>query len=107
LKSALNCYRAIPDLNAALELLPQISDGHPAGDALIWMSKLQKLVGERPDKFLKNTTSAEKKMLEKMLEQALGATRRKPAAKKAPAEKVTTKAATRPRAKPENPDEYF
>jgi hypothetical protein len=107
LKLALSCYRAIPDLEAALGLLPQIAESHPAADSLAWMSKLQKLVAERPDKFTKTVTAAEKKLLEETLERALGVQRRKPAPakKRAPVvkvteeapEKISTKAATRPR----------
>jgi hypothetical protein len=113
LKAALTCFRTIPDLAAALELLPRISDGHPAGDSLQWMAKIQKLIAERPDKFTKVTTPAERKLLEDMLERALGVTKRKPAApgaKRAPAvrktvPKASTKAATRPRPRRPGPDE--
>jgi hypothetical protein len=121
LKSALNCYRSIPDLAAALELLPELGDSHPAGDTLQWMAKIQKLVAERPDKFTKLVTPAEKKLLEETLERALGVARRKPvaAAKKAPARKPaprpepppeakeSTKAATRPKPKGVRPEELF
>ncbi len=105
LKAALNCYRAIPDLDSALQLLPAISDGHPAADSLQWMAKMQKLIAERPEKFTKLVTPAEKKMLEEMLERGLGVTRRKPvpraqsATKRAPAARkagpATRKAATK------------
>jgi hypothetical protein len=120
LKSTLNCYRTIPDLEAALQLLPELGDGHPAGDSLHWIARMQKLVAERPDKFTKLVTPAEKKLLEDMLERALGVTRRKPVAavKKAPAArkpgptkeppaeaKESTKAATRPKPKGLVPDE--
>jgi len=107
------CYRAIPDLQAALALLPELGDSHPAGESLQWIAKLQKLIEERPDKFTKVVTPAEKKMLEGMLERGLGVTRRKvvpgtgkrPAASRKAAPKVSTKppaklstkAATRPR----------
>jgi hypothetical protein len=73
-KSALQCYRAIPDLEAALGLLREIGE-HPAGTSLEWMSKLRALVAERPDKFTKMVTPAEKKLLEEMLEEALGVKR--------------------------------
>jgi hypothetical protein len=107
LKAALGCYRAIPDMPAALELLTHIAESHPAADSLVWISKLQKLVAERPEKFTKMVTPAEKKMLEETLERALGVQRRKASAPKKRAtavkvteetpEKISTKAATRPR----------
>ena len=85
-KDALNCYRSIPDLEAALKLLPQIED-HPAVESLRWMAEMQQLVGKRPEKFTKLMTPAEKKLLEEMLERALGVARKKPAPRKAPAKK--------------------
>jgi len=86
-KEALNCYRSIPDLDAALKLVGQIGD-HPAADSLAWIAKMQKLVAERPEKFTKMTTAAEKKMLEELLERSLGVQRRKPAPRKATAKKA-------------------
>jgi hypothetical protein len=86
-KEALNCYRLVPDLAAALKIAAEI--GHPAADSLQWMSKLRDLVAERPEKFTKTVTPAEKKALEELLEQALGVVRRKPAARKAVAKKGT------------------
>jgi hypothetical protein len=85
-KEALACYRAAPDLDAALKLLGEIGD-HPAAASLEWMSKLRRLVSERPEKFTKLVTAAEKKLLEDLLEEALGVTRRKPAARKAASKK--------------------
>jgi hypothetical protein len=77
-KEALNCYRSIPDLPAALNMVKEMPD-HPAAPSLEWMARLQSLANERPDKFTKFTTPAEKKYLEQLLEQALGVKRRKPA----------------------------
>jgi len=77
LKEALNCYRSIPDLDAALKLVREIGE-HPAAGSLQWISRLQELVVERPEKFTKVVTPAEKKLLEDLLERALGVTRRKP-----------------------------
>ena len=79
-KEALNCYRAIPDLDAALESI-KANGEHPAAESLEWISRLRQLVAERPEKFTKLVTPAEKKMLEEMLERALGVTRKKPAVK--------------------------
>lgn len=81
LKEALACYRAAPDLDAALKLLGEIGE-HPAAASLEWMSKLRQLVSERPEKFTKLVTAAEKKTLENLLEEALGVARRKPAPRK-------------------------
>ncbi len=104
LKSALNCYRTIPDLAAALQLLPELGDDHPATATLQWMARMQKLVAERPEKFTKTVTQAEKKLLEEMLERSLGVQRKKPAprkvAAKAPAKAAAKKAAPKPAAKP-------
>jgi hypothetical protein len=86
-KEALNCYRSIPDLENALKLVGEIGD-HPAADSLAWIARMQKLVAERPEKFTKLTTAAEKKMLEEMLERSLGVTRRKPAPRKTAAKKT-------------------
>ncbi len=77
LKEALTCYRSIPDLEAALKLLGDIGE-HPAAESLQWISRLQQLVAERPEKFTKAVTPAEKKLLEELLERALGVNRRKP-----------------------------
>jgi hypothetical protein len=97
LKDALNCYRLIPNFEAALKLVGEIGD-HPAAESLQWIAKLQALVNERPDKFTKVVTAAEKKLLQDLLERSLGVTRRKPAPKKAAAKKPEVKkAAAAPR----------
>ena len=80
LKNALKCYRAIPDFAAALDTVRQMGD-HPAAPSLEWLAKVQALVAERPDKFTRIVTEPEKRLLEDMLEQALGVKRRKPAPK--------------------------
>lgn len=86
LKEALRCYRSIPDFQASLDLVREIGD-HPAGESLEWIARLEKLVAERPDKFTKLVTAAEKKILEDLLERSLGVARKKPAAAKKPAQK--------------------
>jgi hypothetical protein len=90
LKEALQCFRSIPDLEAPLKLLPELGD-HPAAESLEWISKLQKLVSQRPEKFTRVVTPAEKKALEELLERSLGVTRKKPAQKKAAARKRVPK----------------
>ncbi len=100
LKEALNCYRSIPDLETALKLVDQIG-AHPAAESLQWISRLRQLVEQRPEKFTKLVTAAEKKMLEEFLERALGVTRRKPdplksKSKKAPAPPKRTRKKTPP-----------
>lgn len=82
LKEALLCYRTIPDLNEALKLVGQIGE-HPAAESLQWIAKLQRLVAERPEKFTKTVTPAEKKLLQELLEKALGVSRLKAAPRKA------------------------
>jgi hypothetical protein len=86
-KEALNCYRSIPDFEAALKLVREIGD-HPAAESLEWLSKMQQLVAERPDKFTKIVTPAEKKLLQEVLERGLGVSRRKPAQPKPAAKKA-------------------
>jgi len=98
LREALNCYRSVPDPEAALNLLREMGD-HPATQSLEWISRLQALVAERPEKFTKVVTPAEKKLLEELLERSLGVKRRKPAPRaRAPARPkptaTETKAAT-------------
>jgi hypothetical protein len=96
LKDALNCYRSIPDLEAALKLVREIGD-HPAGESLEWIAKLQALIAERPEKFTKVVTPAEKKILEGLLERSLGVTRRKAALPKAGAKKTPVSRKRAPR----------
>jgi len=91
----LSCYRSIPDLEAALKLVSQVAD-HPAAESLQWISRLQQLVAERPEKFTKVVTTAEKKALEELLERSLGVARKKPAPRKT-AVKTTAKKAPAPR----------
>ena len=89
LKEALTCYRSIPDLEASLKLLGEIGE-HPAAESLQWISRLQQLVAERPEKFTKVVTSAEKKLLEELLERALGVSRRKPVPRSTAKKKAST-----------------
>jgi hypothetical protein len=49
---------------------------------------LQQLVAERPDKFTKIVTPAEKKLLQDVLERGLGVSRRKPAQPKTSVKKA-------------------
>ncbi len=81
---ALRCYRSIPDFDKALELAGRMEKS-PATATLQWLDKMRRTAEERPAEFNKVILPAEKKHLEQILETALGATRRKPAAKKAPA----------------------
>ena len=102
-KEALNCYRSIPDLEAALRLVGEIGD-HPAAETLEWISKLQQLVAQRPEKFTKVVTAAEKKLLQEVLERGLGVSRRKPAQRKPTAKKAPV---PRKRAPTKKEKEYF
>lgn len=86
-KDAFNCYRAIPDLDAAIGLLQQIGN-HPAAESLEWIVRLRRLIAERPEKFTKLVTPAEKKLLEELLERSLGVSRRKAAPVKPPRKKA-------------------
>ncbi len=75
---ALQCYRSAPDVEQALKVLKEVGE-HPAAESLKWMARLQNLVAERPEKFTRMTTPAEKQMLQDLLEKALGVTRKKAA----------------------------
>jgi tetratricopeptide (TPR) repeat protein len=81
-EKALKCYRSVPDFAAALALVRKM-EGHAARGSLEWLSELDTLLARRPDNFNRTMIPAEKKLLEGMLEQALGVQRKKPAAKKA------------------------
>ena len=85
-KEALNAFRSVPDVESALKLALEI--GHPSADSLQWISRMRGLVAERPDKFTKSVTPAEKKALEQLLEEALGVVRKKPAPRKAAPKKA-------------------
>jgi hypothetical protein len=96
-KDALRCYRSIPDFDKALHLARKMGDSNPAAATLEWLDRMRQLAEERPSDFSKVILPSEKKYLEGILETALGATRRKPAAKKAAAPRK--KAAPRATAK--------
>jgi hypothetical protein len=102
MKEALRCYRSIPDLHAALETVREIGN-HPAAESLEWIARLEKVIAERPDKFNRAILPAEKKLLESLLEQSLGVTRKKPAVKKAAAKKAAPKKAAPKKAAPKKP----
>ena len=93
LKEALNCYRSVPDLQSALTLLREIGD-HPAAPSLEWMSRLQSVIAERPEKFAKVVTAAEKRFLEDLLEEGLGVKRRKSRSLKVAKENAKAKTQT-------------
>jgi hypothetical protein len=84
LNDALRCYRSIPDFQKALELARKMGSS-PATDTLEWVDRMRRLAEERPSDFNKVILPSEKKYLEGILETALGASRRKPAVKKAAA----------------------
>jgi len=90
LEKALRCYRAIPDFANALELVRQL-DTHSARESLEWLAELDKLVARRPEKFNRVMLASEKKLLEDMLERALGVQRRKPVPRKAASGKTQTR----------------
>jgi hypothetical protein len=78
LKEALLCYRTIPGLHEALKLVGKIGEA-PAAESLHWIAKVQRLVAERPENFTRMVTTAEKKLLQELLEKALGVSRPKAA----------------------------
>jgi hypothetical protein len=84
---ALRCFRAIPDFASALALVRQ-AEAHPARESLEWLASLDELISRRPEKFNRVMTMPEKKLLEQMLERALGVKRRQPVSRKATAQKA-------------------
>ena len=95
LKEALACYRSIPDFDAAYALLGELGN-HPAAESYEWLTRLRKLLEERPEKFTRVMLPSEKKLLEDMLERALGAQRRR-RAPRAPAAGKTAAGRAAPR----------
>jgi hypothetical protein len=85
-QDALRCYRSIPDFDKALGLLDAVGN-HPARESLLWVRRMRDLAAQRPPDFAKALLPPEKKLLEAVLESALGVTRKKAAAKRAPAAK--------------------
>jgi hypothetical protein len=83
---ALRCVRSIPDFDRALELLKDLPD-HPARNSLLWLKQMRDLAEQRPAEFGKTVLPAEKKLLESLLETSLGASRKRPAARKTAAKK--------------------
>jgi tetratricopeptide (TPR) repeat protein len=103
LKEALACYRAAPDFESAAALIREIP-GHPAADSFDWLLRLRALLGERPENFNRVITPPEKKLLEQMLEQALGVQRKS----KATTKKAATKRAATPKKRaPRPPNPFF
>jgi hypothetical protein len=100
-KEALRNYRAIPDLQKALELMRELGGEQAAAESLEWLAELRRVTEKRPANFARTATAAEKKFLTALLEAQLDGPRvkkapvkrtpRKPAAKaaKAPASKRT------------------
>ncbi len=98
--SALECFRRVPDFQQAFALLQEMPQ-HPARDAYQWLVRMQALLAERPEKFNRLMLPEEKKVLETMLEQALGVARKKPAPRKsAAAAKSGAKKAAAPKKSP-------
>jgi len=98
-QDALRCYRAIPDFDKALELVEGMGE-HPARESLLWIRRMRALAGQRPPDFKKVILPPERKLLEEILETSLGASRKKPAARKAGTPRK--KAAPKPKRKQED-----
>ena len=90
LKEALACYRSVPDFDAAAALIREVPS-HAAAPSYLWLEKLRSVVAERPQNFNRVMQASEKKVLEQMLEQALGVARKQPVARKAVARKAPAK----------------
>jgi len=97
-KAALDCYRRVPDFENAAALIREVGE-HSAGESYEWLLRFRQLVAERPANFNRVMIEPEKKVLEQMLEEALGVARKKPGAKKA-AKKTVSKSAVKKAAAP-------
>jgi hypothetical protein len=95
-KDALRCYRLIPNIPAAIELAKESGDVATA-EALEWLGRLHVVIEQRPASFAKSISAAEKKMMQDLLEKALGVTRAKAATKKAATKKAPAKKAAPPK----------
>jgi len=82
LKDASVCYGAIPDLEEAPKRVGEIGK-LPAAASPEWIAKLQPLVAERPEKCTEMVRSAEKKLLQELLDKVPGVSRPKVAPRKA------------------------
>ncbi|MFN0101937.1 MAG: hypothetical protein ACKV2U_07590 [Bryobacteraceae bacterium] len=91
LDSAIDCYRRIPDVKLTLAAMKQSGKVHTAAPALEWVGAMQALAAKRPDNFNRVIKAEEKKLLESVLESALGVQRKKAATKKAAAKKAAPK----------------
>ncbi len=80
-RDALRCYRQIPDFDKSLQLLESVGKD-PARESLLWLRRMRDLAAERPGDFQKVILPAEKKLLEEVLQTALGVSRKKPAVKR-------------------------
>jgi hypothetical protein len=80
-QEALRAYRNAPDFEKALELIGALRE-HPAAESLQWLQRMRELIAQRPAEFPKVILPSEKKLLEQMLQDALGATRKKAAPRK-------------------------
>jgi tetratricopeptide (TPR) repeat protein len=99
-QDALRCYRLIPDFGKSLELLDSVGE-HPSRDSLLWLRRMRDLAAERPADFQKVILPAEKRLLEEVLQTALGVSRKKPAAKR------TKAAVKKPATARKKKEEYF
>jgi hypothetical protein len=102
LKEALLCYRTIPDLDEALKLLDKMGE-HPAAESLQWMAKVQRLVAVRPQNFTKTVTAAEKKLLQELLEKALGVSRPRAAPRRVAKKSATPRRQVRGKSRGDQP----
>ncbi len=81
-KDALRNFRAVPDIDKAIELSSDL-EAYPAAESLEWLRDLRSTLAKRPANFARVATEAEKKFLQEMLESSLDGPRRKPAPRKA------------------------
>jgi hypothetical protein len=98
-KEALRNYRAIPDLEKALELMRELGGEQAAAESLEWLAELRRVTEKRPANFARTATAAEKKFLAALLEAQLDGPRVKKAPVKRTPRKPAAKAAKAPGSK--------
>jgi topoisomerase IA-like protein len=86
--------------------MKELKKPHAAAPALEWVAAMQALAAKRPDNFNRAIKPEEKKLLETVLESALGVQRKKPATKKAAAKKVAVKKVAAKKAVKRRPSPY-
>ena len=92
----------MPDFDAASALIREVGD-HPAAESYEWLTRLNALIAEKPEKFNRVMLAPEKKLLEESLERALGVARKKAVPRKTAVKKAAGPKALARRGRPPKP----